>query len=155
MFFGVRKGTISPVVLKCNCSVLFFKVTVIGVHSPKYEHEKNKANVRHAVDEQSLPFTVVNDNGLQAWKLVGCQIWPTALVFGPDALPIFIFEGENHVQHLETFLTAALVHYKSSVRASPSTSAAVQGSPEDLTTTSGNEPVTARHTAWSMSVSSR
>ncbi|UJR32078.1 hypothetical protein I4U23_019546 [Adineta vaga] len=94
-------------------------VTIIGIHSPKYEHEKNKANVRHAIEEQSLPFTVVNDNGLQVWKHVECQIWPTVLVFGPDALPIFIFEGENHVQHLETFLTSILTHYKSIIRTSP------------------------------------
>ncbi|CAF1220436.1 unnamed protein product [Adineta ricciae] len=107
-------------------------VTIIGVHSPKYEHEKNKVNVRHAVEEQSLPFTVVNDNGLQVWKHVGCQVLPTVLVFGPDALPIFIFEGENHIQHLETFLTSALTHYKSSIRALPSTSSAVKTSPEDM-----------------------
>ena len=117
-----------------NVIVVFSKVTIIGVHSPKYEHEKNKANVRHAVEEQSLPFTVVNDNGLQVWKHVGCQVLPTVLVFGPDALPIFIFEGENHIQHLETFLTSALTHYKSSIRALPSTSSAVKTSPEDMAT---------------------
>ena len=110
------------------------KVTIIGVHSPKYEHEKNKNNVRYAVEEQSLPFTVVNDNGLQVWKHVGCQILPTALVFGPDALPIFIFEGENHVQHLETFLISVLAYYKSSVRASPSLSSSIKSSPEDMVT---------------------
>ena len=107
---------------------------IIGVHSPKYEHEKNKANVRHAIEEQSLPFTVVNDNGLQVWKQVGCQVWPTVLVFGPDSLPILILEGENHVQHLETFLAQILAHYKSSVRATPSSSSSIKSSPEDLTT---------------------
>ncbi|CAF0745669.1 unnamed protein product [Adineta ricciae] len=106
-------------------------VTIIGIHSPKYEHEKNKANVRHAMEEQSLPFNVVNDSSLSVWKHVGCQIWPTVLVFGPDAIPIFIFEGENHVQHTETFLAFALAYYKSSVRASPNISAAIKMSPDD------------------------
>ena len=105
------------------------QITIIGVHSPKYEHEKNKSNVRHAIDEQSLPFTVVNDNGLQVWKHVGCQIWPTVLVIGPDSLPIYIFEGENHVQHLEAFLAPVLSYYKASVHSSP-----IKDSPENLHT---------------------
>ena len=82
------------------------------MHSPKYEHEKTKTNIRHAIDEQSIPFTVVNDNGLQTWKHVGCQLWPTVLVFGPDSLPLYILEGENHVQHLENFLLPILEYYK-------------------------------------------
>lgn len=98
------------------------------MHSPKFEHEKNKANVQHAIQEQGLPFTVVNDNGLQVWKHVGCQVWPTVMVFGPDALPIYIFEGENHVQHLELFLVSILDYYKSSVRASRNRSSSSFGS---------------------------
>jgi hypothetical protein len=108
-------------------NLFLFKVTIIGVHSPKYEHEKNKSNVRHAIEEQSLPFTVVNDHNLQVWKHVGCQIWPTVLVFGPDALPIYIFEGENHVQHLEIFLVSVLTYYQSSI-----SSSSIKNSSEDL-----------------------
>jgi hypothetical protein len=107
--------------------LIFFKVNIIGVHSPKYEHEKNKNNVRHAVEEQLLPFTVVNDNGLQVWKHVGCQIWPTVLVFGSDLLPIYIFEGENHVQHLETFIIPLINYYKSNIH-----SPTIKNSLEDL-----------------------
>ncbi|CAF0905294.1 unnamed protein product [Rotaria sordida] len=120
-------------------------VTIIGVHSSKYEHEKNKANVRHAVDEHSIPFAVVNDNNLQVWKHVGCQIFPTALVFGPDALPIFIFEGENHVQHLELFLVPILAYYKSSVRAPSTDTLSIKTSPDDLSATSAT-PKTPRFT---------
>jgi hypothetical protein len=106
-------------------------VTVIGVHSSKYEHEKHKANIRHAIEEQSLPFNVVNDNS--------CQIRPTVLIFGPDALPLFIFEGENHVQHIEAFLLPVLAYYKSSVRASPSSSSVMKTSPEDLVATTSSK----------------
>ena len=116
-------------------------VTVIGVHSPKYEHEKHKSNIRHAIEEQSLPFNVVNDNSLQVWKHTNCQIRPTVLVFGPDALPIFIFEGENHVQHTEVFLLRVLAYYKSSVRASPSGSSVMKTSPEDIAAATSSKNV--------------
>lgn len=72
---------------------------------------------------------MVNDNGLQVWKQIGCQLWPTVLVFGPDALPLYIFEGENHVQHLEPFLLPMLSYYKASVRSTP-----IKSSPEDFNT---------------------
>jgi len=39
-----------------------------------------------------------------------------------------IFEGENHVQHTETFLLPILSFYKATVRASPP----VKNSPEDF-----------------------
>lgn len=84
------------------------------------------------MDEQELPFNVVNDHALQLWKHLDCQLWPTALVFGPDALPLYIFEGDNHVQHLETFLAPVINFYKSSVRAASST--ATLSSPEDIAT---------------------
>jgi len=116
----------------------FFKVTILGIHSPKYEHEKHKTNTRHAIEEQSLPFYVVNDNSLQVWKHVGCQILPTVLIFGPDALPLFIFEGENHVQHTETFLLRVIKHYKSSVRAS----SGIKSSPEDISAASKSSKFT-------------
>ncbi len=125
---------ISDFVFFIKVFLISFKVTIVGVHSPKYEHEKNKNNVRHAIEEQSLPFNVFNDNGLQVWKHVGCQIWPTVLVFGPNALPIFIFEGENHVQHLETFLAPVLTYYKSNVRTSPSIASSSKSSLEDMAT---------------------
>jgi hypothetical protein len=57
------------------------------------------------------------------------------LIFGPDAIPLFIFEGENHVQHLDAFLTLLLNHYKSSVRATPTR----KTSPEDFTAAADND----------------
>ncbi len=71
---------------------------------------------------------------MQVWKHIDGQVLPTALVFGPDSLPIFIFEGENHVQHLKTFLTPIFDYYKSSVRVSPTSSAMVKSSSEDIAT---------------------
>ncbi|CAF0797477.1 unnamed protein product [Didymodactylos carnosus] len=92
-------------------------IAMIGVHSPKYEHEKMKLNVRHAVDRLLIEYPVLNDNALATWKGIDIQCWPTVLILSPDAVPLLILEGENHVQHLETFLQPLLTHYKSSVRA--------------------------------------
>ncbi|CAF2951320.1 unnamed protein product [Rotaria sp. Silwood2] len=112
-------------------------ITVISVHSRKYEHEKkNKANVRHAVEEQSLSFEVVNNHSLQVRKHSGGQILPTALVFGSDSLSIFIFERGNYVQHLELYLVPVFAYYKSSVCASLNNSLSIKSSPEDLSATS-------------------
>ena len=123
-------------------------MTVIGVHSPKYDHEKHKANIRHAIEEQSLPFHVVNDHGLQVWKHVGCQLWPSVLIFGPDASPVLILEGENHVQHAEAFLQPMLNYYKSSVRASPSSSSTTLSSPEDISIHGTQRPCAAVLNRW-------
>ncbi|CAF3329436.1 unnamed protein product [Rotaria socialis] len=109
-------------------------VTVICVHSPKYDHEKNKANIMHDIEERSLPFTVVDDSRRLVWKHVDCQLWPTVLVFGPDSLPIYIFEGENHVQHLERFLVPVFTHYKSSLYPILNNSLATTNSSENVAT---------------------
>lgn len=50
--------------------------TVIGVHSPAFDFEREPANVRDAVDRMDVPFPVALDNENTTWKLYGGRYWP-------------------------------------------------------------------------------
>ena len=61
---------------------------------------------------------MINDEHSRLWNHVGCEVRPSAMVFAPNERPLLIFEGENHIQHLEIFVEAILKHYQSDLSAS-------------------------------------
>ena len=55
-------------------------LVVIGVHTPEFEFEKNRENVRHAVKEIGITFPVAVDSNYAIWGAFKNQYWP-ALYF--------------------------------------------------------------------------
>jgi methionine-S-sulfoxide reductase len=51
-------------------------LVVIGVHSPEFGFEKDRANVRMAIDRFSIRFPVAMDNDFAVWKAFNNRFWP-------------------------------------------------------------------------------
>ena len=51
--------------------------TVIGVHSPEFDHEKDRDRVIAKVKEFNLPHPVMIDNNFSYWRMMGNRFWPT------------------------------------------------------------------------------
>lgn len=86
-------------------------VVIIGVHSPKFESEKDSANILSAIQRHKITHPVVNDHGRIMWKKFEVECWPTLLILGPRGNPIFIIMGEGHLDRLELYLKAAKIFY--------------------------------------------
>lgn len=52
-------------------------LTVIGVHSPEFEEEKNVNSLRGQVVSLGIRYPVVTDNDYQTWKAYSVEAWPT------------------------------------------------------------------------------
>ena len=52
-------------------------LTIIGVHSPEFDEEKNVDNLRRAVASLGISYPVVTDNDYQTWKAYNVEAWPT------------------------------------------------------------------------------
>ncbi|XP_055621335.1 NHL repeat-containing protein 2 isoform X2 [Toxorhynchites rutilus septentrionalis] len=87
-------------------------LVVIGVHSAKFENEKNSANIRSAVQRYEITHPVVNDVRSSMWRNLHVQCWPTLLILGPRANPIFVVMGEGHFDDLKLYVSSALKFYK-------------------------------------------
>jgi cytochrome c biogenesis protein CcdA/thiol-disulfide isomerase/thioredoxin len=49
---------------------------IIGVHTPEFEFEKNPSNVKKAVKDLGITWSVVLDNDYEQWKAYSNRYWP-------------------------------------------------------------------------------
>ena len=55
-------------------------LTIVGVHSPEFDSERNVDNVRKQVASLGIRFPVVTDNDYKTWGLYKVEAWPTIVL---------------------------------------------------------------------------
>ena len=83
-------------------------LVVVGVHSPKFENEKDAANILAAVQRYGIEHPIVNDPRMSLWHSIGVRCWPTLMVLAPSGAPLLMLMGEGHATFLESFIEQAL-----------------------------------------------
>ncbi len=69
---------------------------VIGIHSPEFEHEKDKASVVRKVMEFGLHHPVMMDNDFGYWRAIGNRYWPSYYLVDKQGRIRSYFIGETH-----------------------------------------------------------
>jgi thiol-disulfide isomerase/thioredoxin len=77
------------------------EVAVIGVHSPKFEAERDPHNVREAIRRYGIVHPVVHDPGMTLWRAYAVRAWPTLVFIGPDGYVLGQSSGEPDPEALE------------------------------------------------------
>ncbi|CAF1727856.1 unnamed protein product [Brassica napus] len=85
--------------------------TVVGVHSAKFDNEKDSEAIRSAVLRYDISHPVVNDGDMYMWRELGINSWPTFAVVSPNGKVIAQIAGESHRKDLDDLVTAALIYY--------------------------------------------
>jgi cytochrome c biogenesis protein CcdA/thiol-disulfide isomerase/thioredoxin len=52
-------------------------LTIVGVHSPEFEFERDAGNVEDAVRREEIRYPVAQDNEMATWRAWGNEYWPT------------------------------------------------------------------------------
>src|SRR5438034_6433273 len=52
------------------------EVAVIGVHTAKFDNEKETENIRRAIQRYNIEHPVVNDGDQIIWRKFGVNSWP-------------------------------------------------------------------------------
>ena len=55
-------------------------LTIIGVHSPEFDEEKNLESLRREVVSLGIQYPVVTDNDYATWRAYDVEAWPTIFV---------------------------------------------------------------------------
>lgn len=76
-------------------------LTVVGVHSPKFEHEKNPESVRSAIERHGIDHPVLNDPNLATWSGYGVRAWPTLVLIDPLGEVVAQYSGEGHAHAID------------------------------------------------------
>lgn len=86
-------------------------LVVIGVHSAKFSNERDSSNILAAVQRHNITHPVVNDTQCSMWQALSVQCWPTMVVLGPRANPLFVLMGEGNYEQLERYVGASVKYY--------------------------------------------
>ena len=60
------------------------ELVVIGVHSAKFDNERNSESIRKAILRYEIKHPVVNDADMKIWRTYGIQAWPTLVLIDPE-----------------------------------------------------------------------
>lgn len=85
--------------------------TVIGVHSAKFDNERDLEAIRNAVLRYGITHPVVNDGDMYLWRELGVNSWPTFAIVGPNGRLLGQISGEGRRKDLDDIVEAALLFY--------------------------------------------
>ncbi|TBR57911.1 hypothetical protein B4U84_18290 [Westiellopsis prolifica IICB1] len=71
-------------------------LTVIGVHSAKFDNEKEIDNIRQAILRYDIEHPVLIDSGFKVWENYAVRAWPTLMVIDPEGYVVHYVSGEGH-----------------------------------------------------------
>jgi len=75
-------------------------LVTIGIHSPKFEHEKDPAALAGAVERYGVTHPVLDDPTLRMWSEYTAKAWPTLAVIDPEGYLVATMAGEGHAEAL-------------------------------------------------------
>lgn len=69
-------------------------LTVIGIHSAKFDHEQEVDNVRQAILRHDIEHPVLMDSDFQIWQQYAVRAYPTLVVIDPQGYVVHSVSGE-------------------------------------------------------------
>ena len=77
---------------------------IVGVHSPKFEHERDPVALAAAVERYGVAHPVLDDPDLVTWDQYTAKAWPTLCVVDPEGYVVASMAGEGHAEGLARLL---------------------------------------------------
>jgi DNA-binding beta-propeller fold protein YncE len=77
------------------------ELVVIGVHTAKFDNEKNTESIRKAILRYEIAHPVVNDANQKIWKAFDAHSWPTLCLIDPDGDIVHMEGGEGQYEELD------------------------------------------------------
>lgn len=83
-------------------------LVVIGVHSGKFDAERDPTRIREAIERYEIAHPVAVDDEMTLWSRFGVRSWPTLVVVRPDGTIAAVAPGEPDLEVLEAFVEREL-----------------------------------------------
>jgi len=88
------------------------QLVVIGVHTAKFETEKDRENILQAMLRYEVEHLVVNDNQHQLWDHFGVTVWPTLMLVDPEGKVVSKASGEFKAEDVAKVLDRGIAYYR-------------------------------------------
>jgi thiol-disulfide isomerase/thioredoxin len=83
-------------------------LTIIGVHTPELDNEREIANVRREVANLQIRYPVVTDNDYATWKAYKVEGWPTMFLLDKSGHVRWMHVGEGAYDKAEQMIQKLL-----------------------------------------------
>ncbi len=80
-------------------------LTVIGVHSPKFENERKPAQLQKAINRHHIRHPVANDTKFQLWRAYGIKAWPSIIFIDPEGYVVGVLRGEGRRRQIDELIS--------------------------------------------------
>ena len=77
------------------------ELVVIGIHSPKFENEKDTNSIRKAVLRYEIHHPVLNDANQKVWTSYEINSWPSIVLIDPEGKLVGVASGEGLFEILD------------------------------------------------------
>lgn len=88
------------------------ELVVIGIHSAKFENEKDTENIRRAIQRYEIKHPVINDSNMTLWRKFGTRSWPTMAVIDPEGNYCGSISGEGNRADLDRVISLLIKYHK-------------------------------------------
>jgi thiol-disulfide isomerase/thioredoxin len=87
-------------------------LVVIGVHSAKFENEKQSDNIRQIILRYEVEHPVVNDADFSIWQSYAVRAWPTQVLIDPAGYVVGKVEGEGNYEVIDEAIADTLAEFR-------------------------------------------
>src|SRR5271157_5971108 len=95
------------------------ELVIIGVHSGKFDAERNSENIRRKVAEYRIRHPVVNDANMVIWERFQVSSWPTLVLIAPDGKLAGARGGEVPFEDLDRVIGQVATKFKDQLNLKP------------------------------------
>ncbi len=87
-------------------------LVIVGVHSPKFEHEADPVALAAAVERYEVHHPVLDDPELVTWGAYAARAWPTLVVIDPEGYVVAQMAGEGHASALAALVRELVAEHE-------------------------------------------
>lgn len=77
------------------------QLVVIGVHSAKFQNEKETENIRRIILRYEIEHPVYNDSEYAVWQSYAVRAWPTQVLIDPAGYVVGAISGEGNYEVID------------------------------------------------------
>lgn len=88
------------------------ELVVIGVHSAKFENEKDTENIRRIILRYEIEHPIVNDADFAIWRSYAVDAWPTRYLIDPAGYIIGKLSGEGGYEALDKAIADSIAEFR-------------------------------------------
>lgn len=88
------------------------ELVVIGVHSAKFENEKDAENIRRIILRYEIEHPIVNDADFNIWRAYAVDAWPTRYLIDPAGYIIGRLSGEGGYEVLDKTIGDTVAEFR-------------------------------------------